>query len=196
MARAYWRADPPKARRMIERSVNQMARLGNKGEEATAAGFAALPFAAAVEFDRALAYADGGLALAQEIQNPLAEAAAYQYRGTLHDQRGEYARAIVDYESARRVAERASDLFRIYIVKFWESRAHTRTGDASRARTLAEEGLPRPFWPWARRRRRTASLRRPSPSVRRAAISGDAACGGLDADSILTAQFVCGIVPR
>ena len=86
---------------MIERSVNQMARLGNKGEEATAAGFAALPFAAAVEFDRALAYADGGLALAQEIQNPLAEAAAYQYRGTLHDQQGDYARAIADYERKR-----------------------------------------------------------------------------------------------
>jgi hypothetical protein len=27
------------------------------------------------------------------------------YRGTLHDQRGEYARAIADYERARRVAE-------------------------------------------------------------------------------------------
>ena len=141
MARTYWRSDPPKARRMIERSVEQMSRLGNKGEEATAAGFAALPFAAAGEFDRALAYADRGLTLAQEIQNPLAEAAAYQYRGTLHDQRGEYARAIADYESARRVAEQASDLFRIYIVKFWESRAHTRAGDASRGRTLAEEGF-------------------------------------------------------
>ena len=31
--------------------------------------------------------------------------------------------------------------FRIYIVKFWESRAHTRGGDASRGRTLAEEGF-------------------------------------------------------
>jgi class 3 adenylate cyclase/tetratricopeptide (TPR) repeat protein len=141
MARAYWRSDPPKARRMIERSVEQMSRLGNKGEEATAAGFAALPFAAAGEFDRALAYADRGLMLAQEIQNPLAEAAAYQYRGTLHDQWGDYARAIEDYECARRVAEQASDLFRIYIVKFWESRAHTRAGDASRGRALAEEGF-------------------------------------------------------
>src|SRR5215467_1380691 len=141
MARTYWRSDPPKARRMIERSVEQMSRLGNKGEEATASGFAALPFAAAGEFDRALAYADRGLTLAQEIQNPLAEAAAYQYRGTLHDQRGDYARAITDYESARRVAEQASDLFRIYIVKFWESRAHTRAGDASRGRTLADEGF-------------------------------------------------------
>ncbi len=141
VARGCWRSDPPKACRMIERSVEQMSRLGNKGEEATASGFAALPFAATGEFDRALAYANRGLALAQEIQNPLAEAAAYQYRASLHDQRGECARAIADYEYARRIAERAGDLFRVYIVKFWESRAHTRAGDASRGRTLAEEGF-------------------------------------------------------
>ena len=141
MARGYWRSDPPKARRMIERSVEQMSRLGHKGEEATALGFAAMLFAAAGEFDRALVYADHGLALAQEIQNPLAEAAAYMYRGTLHDQRGENARAIADYACATRVAEGAGDLFRVYIVKFWESRAHTRAGDASRGRTLAEEGF-------------------------------------------------------
>jgi class 3 adenylate cyclase/tetratricopeptide (TPR) repeat protein len=141
MARGYWRSDPPKARRMIERSVEQMSRLGHKGEEATALGFAAMLFATGGEFDRALVYADRGLALAQEIQNPLAEAAAYMYRGILHDQRGENARAIADYECATRVAEGAGDLFRVYIVKFWESRAHTRAGDASRARTLAEEGF-------------------------------------------------------
>jgi class 3 adenylate cyclase/tetratricopeptide (TPR) repeat protein len=141
MARGYWRSDPPKARRMIERSVEQMSRLGHKGEEATALGFAAMLFAAAGEFDRARVYADRGLALAQEIQNPLAEAAAYMYRGTLHDQRGEYARAIADYECATPVAEGAGDLFRVYIVKFWESRAHTKAGDARRGRTLAEEGF-------------------------------------------------------
>jgi class 3 adenylate cyclase/tetratricopeptide (TPR) repeat protein len=141
VARAYWRSDPLKACRMIERSVEQMSRLGNKGEEATASGFAALPFAAVGEFDRALAYANRGLALAQEIQNPLAEAAAYQYRGSLHDQRGECERAIADYECARRVAERVNDWFRVYIVMFWESRAHTRAGDASRGRTLVEDGF-------------------------------------------------------
>jgi class 3 adenylate cyclase/tetratricopeptide (TPR) repeat protein len=141
VARASWRSDPPKSCRMIARSVEQMAQLGNKGEEATASGFAALPFAATGEFDRALGYANRGLELAQDIQNPLAEAAAYQYRGSLHDQRGECARAIADYESARRVAERAGDLFRIYIVKFWESRAHTRAGNASRGRMLVEEGF-------------------------------------------------------
>ncbi len=141
MARAYFYFDPSKACRMFERSVEQMSRLGNKGEEATASGFAGQAFAFTGEFDRALAYANRGVELAQEIKNPLAEAAAYLYRGALQDQRGEWARAIADYESARRVAERAGDLFRIYIVKFWEGRAYTRAGDASRGRTLVEEGF-------------------------------------------------------
>jgi class 3 adenylate cyclase/tetratricopeptide (TPR) repeat protein len=141
MARAYLRFDPLKASRMFERSVEQMSRLGNKGEEATASGIAGQCFAFVGEFDRALAYADRGLGLAREIQNPLAEAAAYFYRGVLRDQRGEWGAAMADYESARRVAEPAGDLFRVYVVKFWESRTHTRAGDPSRGRRLVEEGF-------------------------------------------------------
>jgi tetratricopeptide (TPR) repeat protein len=141
IARAHHWSDLTRACQMIERSVEQMSRLGNKNEEATASGFAAVLFAPTGEFKRALAYANRGLELAQEIQNPLAEAAAYLYRGIIHDQRGEWARAIDDYECATRVAERAGDLFRIYIVKFWEGRAYTRAGDASSGRTLVEEGF-------------------------------------------------------
>ena len=39
------------------------------------------------------------------------------------------------------MAERVNDWFRVYIVMFWESRAHTRAGDANRGRTLVEEGF-------------------------------------------------------
>jgi class 3 adenylate cyclase/tetratricopeptide (TPR) repeat protein len=141
IARAHHWSDLTRACQMIERSVEQMSRLGNKGEEATASGFAAVQLAATGEFERALAYANRGLELAQEIQNPFAEAAAYQYRAILQAQRGDWTRAIADYESARRVAEHAGDLFRIYIVNFWEARAHTMAGDASRGRTLVEEGF-------------------------------------------------------
>jgi tetratricopeptide (TPR) repeat protein len=123
-----------------------MSRLGNKGEEATASGFAGQAFAITGEFDRALAYANHGVELAQEIKNPLAEAAAYLYRGALEDQRGEWARAIADYESARRVAERAGDLFRIYIVvpETHPSRAATSTsaGKASLARPRRPQRRP------------------------------------------------------
>ncbi len=141
MARAYYWFDLPRACRMIERSVEQMSRLEDKGEEATAASFAAMLFASTGELDRAMVYANRGIGLAQEIKNPLAEASAYFYRGVLQDQRGEWASAIADFECAIRVAESSEDLFRIYIVKFWEGRAHTRAGDASRGRTLVEEGF-------------------------------------------------------
>jgi class 3 adenylate cyclase/tetratricopeptide (TPR) repeat protein len=141
MARAHHWSDFAKGCHLIARSVEQMSRLGNKGEEATASGFATMLFAPTGEFDRALAYANRGVELAQEIKNPFAEAAAFFYRGMFHDQRGDWACAIDDYGCARRVAEGAGDLFRIYIVKFWEGRAYARSGDASRGRTLVEEGF-------------------------------------------------------
>jgi predicted ATPase len=141
MARAGCWFDIAKACRMIERSVEQMSKLGNKGEEATASAFAAMLSASTGEFDRATAYADRSVELAQEIKNPFAEAAAYFYRGVLQDQRGEWVRAIDEYERATRVAEGAGDLFRVYIVKFWEGRAYARAGDASRGRSLVEESF-------------------------------------------------------
>src|SRR5215472_7710259 len=98
MARAHHWSDFTKGCHLIARSVEQMSRLGNKVEEATASGVAAMLFAPTGEFDRALAYANRGIALAQEIKNPFAEAAAFLYRGVFHDQRGDWARAIDDYE--------------------------------------------------------------------------------------------------
>ncbi|MBI3988378.1 MAG: AAA family ATPase [candidate division NC10 bacterium] len=143
MGRIYWQlSDFAQASQMLERSVEQMRRLGNKSEEATAAGFAGMAFGQMGEFDRALSYADYGIQLAQEIQNPFAEAAAYNYRGTIRgEQRGEWARAIADYQEARHIAERAGDLFRVLMVKFLEGQAHTMAGDPARGRVLLEESL-------------------------------------------------------
>jgi tetratricopeptide (TPR) repeat protein len=75
------------------------------------------------------------------MQNPFAEAAAYQYRGNVHDQRGAWAQAITDFQAARRVAERAGDLFRVYLVKFFEGRAYTMAGNPAQGRVLLEESL-------------------------------------------------------
>ena len=142
MGRAYWRlSEFAKCGQMLERSVEQMRRVGNKTEEATAAGFAGMAFGHLGSFDRALYFADHGIHLAQEIQNPFAEAAAYQYRGNILDQRGEWAQAVADFEQARRIAESAGDLFRVYIVKSREGRAHAMAGDPARGRVVLEESL-------------------------------------------------------
>ncbi len=142
MGRAYWQlSEFAKSAPMMERSAEQMRSVGNRSEESTAAGFAGWVLGAMGEFDRALAHADHGIQLAQEIRNPFAEAAAYQYRALIRDQRGEWAKAVADLQEAGRIAERAGDLVRVYIVKAWEGRAHAMAGDPDRGRALVEESL-------------------------------------------------------
>ena len=129
------------ASQLLARSTEQMRRLGNTTEEATAAAFAGVAFGFLGQFDQALAYADRGLHLAQELQNPFAEAAAYQYRANTHDQRGAWTLAITDFEEARRIAAGAGDLFRVYVVKFFEGRAHTMAGNAAQGHVLLAESI-------------------------------------------------------
>jgi DNA-binding NtrC family response regulator/tetratricopeptide (TPR) repeat protein len=141
MGRVYWWSDLPRASQMLERNIEQMRRLGDKREEATAAGFAGMVFGRRGQFERGLAHANYGLQIAQEIRNPFAEAAAYNYRATVRAHMGECAEAIEDYEEARRVAEGVGDLFRIMMVKFLEGQAYTMMGEASRGLVLIEESL-------------------------------------------------------
>jgi tetratricopeptide (TPR) repeat protein len=142
MGRLYWaQSDFAQSGQMLERSVKQMRQIGNKTEESSAAGLAGYMLAHLGEFDRALPFADHGVQLAREIQNPFAESAAYLYRGVCRDQRGEWDQAIKDYEEARSIADRAGDLFRVMLIKFWNGRAHTLSGDLSRGRELLEEGI-------------------------------------------------------
>jgi tetratricopeptide (TPR) repeat protein len=141
MGRAYWWSDLPRASQMLERNIVQMRRLGDKREEATAAGFAGMVFGRRGQFERGLAHANYGLQIAQDIRNPFAEAAAYNYRATIRAHMGDSAEAIADYEEARRVAESVGDLFRIMMVRFLEGQAYTMMGEAARGLGLIEESL-------------------------------------------------------
>lgn len=118
-----------------------MRRLGNKTEESTAAGFAAFALGLMGEFDRALAYADHSLQLAEEIKNPFAEAAVFLNRAIVRGERGEWELAFIDFETARRIAEEVGDLFRVYVVKCFEGRARTMAGHPRHGRALIEESL-------------------------------------------------------
>jgi tetratricopeptide (TPR) repeat protein len=142
LGRVYFmQSDYLNASQLLARSAEQMRRLGNTAEEATAAGIAGVSLGLLGEFDQALAYAEHGLRLAKDMQNPFAESAAYQYRANVHDPRGAWEQAMADCAEARRIAERVGDLFRVYIVKFFEGRAHTQAGDPVRGRGLLEESL-------------------------------------------------------
>ncbi len=60
---------------MLARSVEQMHQIGNIAEEATAAGFAGFACAWKGDFAQSFAFADRGLALTQQLEDPFAEAA-------------------------------------------------------------------------------------------------------------------------
>ena len=126
---------------LIERSVEQMRRLGNKTEEATAAAYAGWTLAQLGRFEAAFDYADRGLQLSRETQNPFAEGSALLMHGVPRFLRGDWNRAIADFREARRIADRAGDLFRVYITKLWEGWAWTRAGEPARGRVLLEEAL-------------------------------------------------------
>jgi class 3 adenylate cyclase/tetratricopeptide (TPR) repeat protein len=142
MARAYSQlSDLAKAAPLVVRSVEQMERLGNKTDEATTAGIAAWIFGQAGEFDVAFEYADRGRRIAREIGNPFAEAAAVSLHGVACLFRGDWHPAITDFQQAREIAERAGDLFRVYLTKVWEGWAHASAGDPGRGRRLLDEAL-------------------------------------------------------
>ncbi len=102
LGRIYWiQSDYTRSAQMLERSVDQMRRLGNKGEESTAAATAGCVFGLMGRFEMAHPFADRGILAAEEIKNPFSVAAAYQQRGIIYDQQGGWARALADYQIAR-----------------------------------------------------------------------------------------------
>ena len=141
LGRAYSRSTLPRAVKMMVRSAEQMRRVGNTMEEATARGFAGGLLAIAGDFGDAFTYLDEAVKLAQEVHNPFAEAANYFYRGIAHEQHGAPARAIPDHEAALRLAERTGDLFRVYAVKHYQGWACTLAGETARGRALLEESV-------------------------------------------------------
>jgi tetratricopeptide (TPR) repeat protein len=117
-----------------------MHALGNITEEASAAGFAGVALGALGDFERALAYADRGIRLAQELGKPFVEAAAYNYRAVVYCHQGSPA-AIADCEKVRRIAERIGDRFRVYLVQFYEGQAYITANQSQRARELLEKSI-------------------------------------------------------
>jgi class 3 adenylate cyclase/tetratricopeptide (TPR) repeat protein len=131
----------PQAASLMERSVEQMGRLGIKTEEATIAAYAGWVLGQLGDFESAFRSVDRGFRLAREIRNPFAEAAVLFFRGTTSGLRGEWGPAITDLEESRRIADRTGDLFRVYITKAWEGWARTGGGDPGRGRVLLEASL-------------------------------------------------------
>ncbi len=126
---------------LLARSTAQMHQLGNRAEEATAAGFAGLAFGFLGDFGSALPYADRGVEIARDLHDPFAETAALHYRSMVCDQQGAWGQALMDWDTARRVAEGVGDRFRVYMVSLWPGWAATKAGDPALGRGLLEQAL-------------------------------------------------------
>ena len=118
-----------------------MHQLGNRAEEATAAGFAGVAFGFLGEFASALPHADRGVEIARDLHDPFAEAAALHYRSMVHDQQGAWEQALRDWDTARRLAEGVGDRFRVYVVSLWSGWAATKAGNPALGRSLLEQAL-------------------------------------------------------
>jgi len=135
IGRVYWNQNEfIHAVQMLERSVEQMQRLGNKAEAATAASAAGFALGCMGEFERAMHHADLGVQLARETHDPLAESAALQQRAFVREYRGHLPEALEEYAEARRIAAEIGDRFRLYIIDILEGRARTLAGDLKEAR--------------------------------------------------------------
>ena len=142
LGRSYTaRWDVARGSQLLARSIVQMHQLGNRVEEATAAGYAGFAFGFLGEFSQALAYGDRGGELARDLRDPFAEAAALLYRGIVYDQQGAWPQAMADFDAARRVAEGVRDHFRVYLVNLFEGWTYTKSGDPAAGRGLLEQAL-------------------------------------------------------
>jgi tetratricopeptide (TPR) repeat protein len=133
--------DAARGSQLLARSTAQMYQIGNRVEEATAAGFAAIAFGCLGEFTQALVYGDRGVELVRELMNPFAEAAAFFYRGVVHSHHSAWTQAMADFDAARRVAEGMGDHFRVYVVNLYAGWASTRAGNPVAGRVLLERAL-------------------------------------------------------
>jgi tetratricopeptide (TPR) repeat protein len=135
------RWDVARGSELLARSTEQMHRIGNLVEEATAAGLASVALAYHGEPVQARAYSERAVALSRQLTDPFAEAAARLNRGIVHDQQGAWTQAMADFEAARRVAEAAGDHFRVYLVTLNEGWTHTKAGDPAAGQVMLEQGL-------------------------------------------------------
>jgi class 3 adenylate cyclase/tetratricopeptide (TPR) repeat protein len=116
LGRLYFlRSDFEKNVRMQEQSAALFERDGNRIE--LAATWAGLGWSLAMigRFDRALAEADRGVALARQIGHAPTEAACLMYRACARGQKGDWQPAIEDVRQSLAIAERIGDAFRAYL---------------------------------------------------------------------------------
>jgi len=178
LGRLYFlRSDFEKNVRMLERSAVLFERDGNRFELATAWAGLGWSLGMIGQFDRALAEADRGVALAQEIGHLPTEAACRMYRACARFPRGDWRPAIEDVRRALSIAEQLGDAFRVYLTRGFLGGFLVMAGDREEGIALLGQAVEA-----AERLRTTQGLGTFRLFRAAAALAaGDAAEGGRDA---------------
>jgi class 3 adenylate cyclase/tetratricopeptide (TPR) repeat protein len=125
--------EPKQAIRYAERSVEQMARLGNRIEEAAVAGVLSFAYGLHGRFAQAVEAAERGVIVARATEHLPTLAACLMFRAIVRGWHGELEPADADFEEAIDVSARSGDLFRRYLCHGFRGEAYLVAGEPARA---------------------------------------------------------------
>jgi class 3 adenylate cyclase/tetratricopeptide (TPR) repeat protein len=125
--------EPKHAVGYAERSLEQMARLGNRVEEAAVAGVLSFAYGLHGRFAEALEAAERGVTVARATEHLPTLAACLMFRGVVRGWHGELEPAVVDFEEGIEVSARSGDLFRRYLCHGFRGEAYLVAGEPARA---------------------------------------------------------------
>jgi len=125
--------EPKQAIRYAERSLEQMARLGNRIEEAAVAGVLSFAYGLHGRFPRAFEAAERGVNVARGTEHLPTLAACLMFRAVARGWHGDLEAAVVDFDEAIDVSARSGDLFRRYLSHGFRGESYLMAGEPARA---------------------------------------------------------------
>jgi class 3 adenylate cyclase/tetratricopeptide (TPR) repeat protein len=125
--------EPKQAVPYAERSVEQMARLGNRVEEAAVAGVLSFAYGLHGRFAQAFEAAERGVNVARATEHLPTLAACLMFRAVAYGWHGDIERAVADFDEAIDVSARSGDLFRRYLSHGFRGEAYLIAGEPARA---------------------------------------------------------------
>ena len=134
LARIYClRGEPRQATVYGTRAVEEMHRLGNRIEEASAAGVLAFAHSVHGRFGPAAEAAERGIRVARVTEHLPTLAACFMFRAIVEGWRGNVGPAVSDFEEATAASERAGDVFRSYLCHGFCGQAYLVADDPAAA---------------------------------------------------------------
>jgi class 3 adenylate cyclase/tetratricopeptide (TPR) repeat protein len=140
------RGEAREAITQAERSVLQMAQLGDRTEQAAVSGVLAFAYGMHGDFTAAFAAAQQGVDLALEVDHLPTIAACWHFLAVVKGWHGDLPEALPAFEEALLAADQGGDVFRRYLAHGWRGEAYLLAGrlgpaerDLSECLALGEE---------------------------------------------------------